>query len=485
MEDDYSAPRSVKDRIALLQKSTSSPSSSTSLPSSSTPARIPSTGISNLYKPAKNSNESPVKSSATSAQSNYNARPESPTSSRAPSPSPAQYSRGESTLQETLASQLVGAAAAGGGGRSSRNGNVKFTESPRAQSPVPPAPPPRLPRRTGSPIVNDPLSAQTQQPLRNRSLTVDPSSSSNPPKLPPRQPQSLTSSGHSSHVQVQLPATRLFLPSGTSSSSSKSSISSNQNLPLSNGADSRSLSTSSFSSQQAQLSCQPQLELEEEGGGARRAAQPQAPPALPVRKPTLPSSNSSSSTFSPRTPRSSNFDPPPPPPTLRPRPVISSKPTLNDPLSSSSSSSSRSKNGSSSHHSASSHPNSQTRSDLTTTTTTTTSQNHLFKIRPIDPRARKRYEQLFYQCLSSSPSSHDSDNNKFTDRGERERERDSEEKLEGELVRMIWERSRLPRDVLREVWNEISPNSGSLEVEGFVRGMWLIDEELRRRQRRD
>ena len=47
-------------------------------------------------------------------------------------------------------------------------------------------------------------------------------------------------------------------------------------------------------------------------------------------------------------------------------------------------------------------------------------------------------------------------------------------------VREIWKRSRLPDDVLEEVWDLVdSQEVGRLEREEFVIGMWLIDQRLK------
>ncbi|KAK7467430.1 hypothetical protein VKT23_004484 [Stygiomarasmius scandens] len=55
------------------------------------------------------------------------------------------------------------------------------------------------------------------------------------------------------------------------------------------------------------------------------------------------------------------------------------------------------------------------------------------------------------------------------------------ERLEGYIVRMIWSRSKLPKEKLGAVWDECDPTTkGSLDREGFCKGMWRIDEELRR-----
>ncbi|KAK1236413.1 hypothetical protein PQX77_000353 [Marasmius sp. AFHP31] len=58
------------------------------------------------------------------------------------------------------------------------------------------------------------------------------------------------------------------------------------------------------------------------------------------------------------------------------------------------------------------------------------------------------------------------------------------ERLEGGVVKLIWSRSRLPKERLKEIWAECDPNqSGSLDKGAFVNGMWRIDEELRKAQR--
>lgn len=79
-----------------------------------------------------------------------------------------------------------------------------------------------------------------------------------------------------------------------------------------------------------------------------------------------------------------------------------------------------------------------------------------------------------------------------------------EERLEGCIVKSIWRRSRLDKARLAEIWcvavhpqycvsshpyfpqnyrYECDPNNtGVLDCDGFVKGMWRIDEELRRAQ---
>ncbi|KAH7909917.1 hypothetical protein BJ138DRAFT_1088641 [Hygrophoropsis aurantiaca] len=58
-----------------------------------------------------------------------------------------------------------------------------------------------------------------------------------------------------------------------------------------------------------------------------------------------------------------------------------------------------------------------------------------------------------------------------------------EEKLGGQVVRLIWSASKLDRGKLRDIWNDCDPQaSGALDRDAFVKGMWRIDEELRRAQ---
>ncbi|KAJ6531345.1 hypothetical protein B0H19DRAFT_1191368 [Mycena capillaripes] len=55
------------------------------------------------------------------------------------------------------------------------------------------------------------------------------------------------------------------------------------------------------------------------------------------------------------------------------------------------------------------------------------------------------------------------------------------ETLPGPVIRVLWSRSRLPLPVLSTIWTECDPGrTGVLDRESFARGMWRIDEELRR-----
>ncbi|KAJ2913733.1 hypothetical protein MD484_g6694, partial [Candolleomyces efflorescens] len=58
-----------------------------------------------------------------------------------------------------------------------------------------------------------------------------------------------------------------------------------------------------------------------------------------------------------------------------------------------------------------------------------------------------------------------------------------DERLEGAIVKLVWKRCGLEKRRLAEIWNECDPTqTGSLDVDAFVKGMWRIDEELRRAQ---
>ncbi|PPQ93232.1 hypothetical protein CVT25_015230 [Psilocybe cyanescens] len=58
-----------------------------------------------------------------------------------------------------------------------------------------------------------------------------------------------------------------------------------------------------------------------------------------------------------------------------------------------------------------------------------------------------------------------------------------DENLEGPIVRFIWKRSGLSNAQLSDIWNECDiTGKGALSLEAFVKGMWRIDEELRRAQ---
>lgn len=52
------------------------------------------------------------------------------------------------------------------------------------------------------------------------------------------------------------------------------------------------------------------------------------------------------------------------------------------------------------------------------------------------------------------------------------------------VVQDIWRRSRLPEDVLEEIWDLVDPEGEvcKLSKEQFVVGLWLIDQRLKGRK---
>ena len=59
----------------------------------------------------------------------------------------------------------------------------------------------------------------------------------------------------------------------------------------------------------------------------------------------------------------------------------------------------------------------------------------------------------------------------------------SEDLVINVVVKDIWNRSRLPRDVLEEIWDLVTDDeSKALNREEFVVGMWLIDQWLKGRK---
>ncbi|GAA5966443.1 hypothetical protein JCM21900_004420 [Sporobolomyces salmonicolor] len=188
------------------------------------------------------------------------------------------------------------------------------------------------------------------------------------------------------------------------------------------------------------------------------------PPPLPQRKPILPVSSAASTSSSVSIAR--------PPSSTPSRPSLPAKPTIHDPLSSlpRSASSSSSPASTPIPSSASSVRTSPTRRK-TPVGTRTGLNGGSAKGRPMDPRARKRYDRLFEQCLVAVAAR--------SVGGEAE-------KLDGAVVKRLWERSRLSQAFLRQTWTDALQGNTScsrLDREAFARGMWLIDEELRRCQR--
>ncbi|EJD05710.1 uncharacterized protein FOMMEDRAFT_139072 [Fomitiporia mediterranea MF3/22] len=152
----------------------------------------------------------------------------------------------------------------------------------------------------------------------------------------------------------------------------------------------------------------------------------------------------------------------------------------------------------------------------TTAHTSIGSCTQLLRPIPVPIIARKRYESVFFanvnaqrrlatQSLSPSPTANSSSLTPPTSATPRKGWRgvsvdlttNPEEnpvlsapiedvegtRLDGKAVRAIWSRSKLTPGKLRDIWNECAlPEQTSLDKDGFVKGMWRIDEELRRVQ---
>ncbi|GAA5863923.1 hypothetical protein JCM1840_005823 [Sporobolomyces johnsonii] len=412
---------------AASPESRSRASSSASKTSAHSPAaspRLPVSHILGLYSQngPNASSASPVKSAPTAAPSTVLARPTSPTLSRSSSPVPGSAARGSNgrTLEEGLTAQLGGRSRAGSGSALSPNPGRASSPSPSAASPKPsspaPSPAPPLPRRIGSPNLPPHRSAPAESgslmgfsPESPTSATV----SSAAPKLPPRRSTTLDPLSASKVSPVPV-ATAPALPRRPSTTSTTTSAS--------------------------------------------------IPPPLPQRKPTVPVSSAAATSSSASIAR--------PPSSTPSRPFLPSKPTTHDPLSSLPRSASSSSSLASTSIPSSARPvrASPTRSKKPLGPSTGLNGGGA-KLRPIDPRARKRYDRLFEQCLGAlgAPSTGG-----------------QADKLEGAVVKGLWERSRLPQAFLRKTWTDTvegNPTSTSLDREAFARGMWLIDEELRRCQR--
>jgi hypothetical protein len=57
--------------------------------------------------------------------------------------------------------------------------------------------------------------------------------------------------------------------------------------------------------------------------------------------------------------------------------------------------------------------------------------------------------------------------------------RDPKEDVHGIVVRHVWRRSRLPDDTLALIWELVDRHQdGTLDREGFLVGMWLVDQCL-------
>ncbi|KAG2349468.1 hypothetical protein BDR05DRAFT_979666 [Suillus weaverae] len=256
------------------------------------------------------------------------------------------------------------------------------------------------------------------------------------------------------------------------------------------------------------------------GNGIPRPEPPKLPQRPGAKLLLSPSVSRSVSTSSSITPTTRRLRPPPPPPQSRTK-LPSSR---TSPASTSASTSDRSSILS----------NATTTSMTSTSTTSISTRNSgqlthkaspLLRPTPVPPAARTRYETLFVTTLinrrkvakkakpKSPPSSTLSvkksrqaagwrglsvdlitnpEDHPILPLKEVESDNDDDtdlvpvgpdEKLGGRIVRLIWSASKLDRGKLRDIWNDCDPSStGLLDREAFIKGMWRIDEELRRAQ---
>ncbi|GAA5996390.1 uncharacterized protein JCM10292_007575 [Rhodotorula paludigena] len=90
-----------------------------------------------------------------------------------------------------------------------------------------------------------------------------------------------------------------------------------------------------------------------------------------------------------------------------------------------------------------------------------------------DTGARRRYVRVFEQCCAATRA----------DVGPQPGSGD-EKTLAAPVVAELWRRSRLPDHELRKIWDGVAGSQAGLTAEQFAAGMWAIDEELRRRQKK-
>ncbi|KAG2146854.1 uncharacterized protein EDB93DRAFT_1085666 [Suillus bovinus] len=255
------------------------------------------------------------------------------------------------------------------------------------------------------------------------------------------------------------------------------------------------------------------------GDGTPRHEPPKLPQRPSTQVPLSPPVSRSVSTSSSITPTTRRPRLPPPPPQSRTKPS-----SRTSPASTSASTSDRS-----------SILSNTTTSSLTSISTTSISTRNsgqlvhkaslLLRPTPVPPAARTRYEALFVATvinrrkvakkakLKSPPSSTltvkksrqaagwrglsvdlitNPEDHPILPLKETENDDDDdtdlvpvgpEERLGGRIVKLVWSASKLDRSKLRDIWNDCDPSStGLLDREAFVKGMWRIDEELRRAQ---
>ncbi|KAI0373048.1 hypothetical protein BV20DRAFT_963538 [Pilatotrama ljubarskyi] len=221
------------------------------------------------------------------------------------------------------------------------------------------------------------------------------------------------------------------------------------------------------------------------------------PPKLPQR-PSKPPSHPASPRHSPLLAPKRDGPPPPPPPRSRP-------PSSRNSLASTSAASISDRS------SILSIATSRTSVSTRSTTTPKPKAAQLARPTPVPPAARRRYEAVFngnviakrqVERAKSPPSSRKprqaagwrglsvdliTNPEEVASAPSRSGSVDevvsAEERLDGAVVRAIWRLSRLKRETLRVIWTECDPaGTGSLDREAFVKGMWRIDEELRKAQ---
>ncbi|EIW60229.1 uncharacterized protein TRAVEDRAFT_57554 [Trametes versicolor FP-101664 SS1] len=225
----------------------------------------------------------------------------------------------------------------------------------------------------------------------------------------------------------------------------------------------------------------------------KRAPEPPKLPQRPSKPPSLPTSPRHSPLLAPKR------DGPPPPPPPRSRP-----PSSRNSLASTSAASTSDRS------SILSIATSRTSISTRSTTTPKPKAAQLARPTPVPPAARKRYETVFNGNVIAARQA---ERTKSPPRKARQaagwrglsvdlitnpeeiasappsrsasvdEEVGADERLEGTVVRAIWKLSRLKRETLRVIWIECDPSgTGSLDRDAFVKGMWRIDEELRKAQ---
>ncbi|KZT71237.1 hypothetical protein DAEQUDRAFT_724172 [Daedalea quercina L-15889] len=388
-------------------------------------------------------------------------------------------------------------------------------ESPPSARPGPPLPP-RKPSYTSLRSVSTSTSASAS------SVT-----SRQPPPAPSRKPPPRDSLSPD-HSYPPAQSLGLVLPASTSRHAPASSISSFQSVSLSSdGGDPASPSTPNYVAPSPSDTVSVAESFEHLSVSSVAPELPRRPPSEPPRLPQRPFSVSpnvvpKSVGSSPRPPstkpsppsRPATTKPPPPPPPPRTpssrastgssASVTSISLSLSDRASILSLSTSPSSSSSHSHLA----PSSSSLATLKPKSAPSLLPLHsptlpqLSRAAPVPPAARRRYEALFARNvyaqnaarkdLASPPPGARARKaagwrglsvDLLITPGPQARDDDTEERLGGETVRRIWVRSKLERRRLKAIWSECDPaGTGSLDLEGFVQGMWRIDEELRRAQ---